>query len=242
MIEISHISKQYSGNHFKSVDDISLTIADGQITGFIGPNGAGKSTTLKMITGICRPDSGSITLNGFDIQKDGFKAKQQFAYVSDTPDNFLRLKAIEYLNFICDVYGVGKKDRKKHITEMAERFEIGDKLEEKIMSFSHGMRQKIMVIGALVHNPSVWILDEPLIGLDPKAAFTLKEMMKEHAAQGNSVLFSTHVLEVAEKLCDKIAIIRKGRIVFCGTMEEIKALYPQEMSLENIFMEITKDA
>ena len=242
MIEISHISKQYRGNTFKSVNDISLKIADGEITGFIGPNGAGKSTTLKMITGICEPDAGNILLNGVDIQKEPYQAKRQFAYVSDTPDNFLRLKAIEYLNFVCDVFGVRKKDRKKRICELSGRFEIEDKLNEKIMSFSHGMRQKIMVIGALVHNPSIWILDEPLIGLDPKAAFTLKEMMKEHASQGNSVLFSTHVLEVAEKLCDKIAIIRNGQLVFSGTMDAVKALYPRETSLENIFMEITKDA
>lgn len=241
MIELKQISKQYQGNTFKSVNNISLEIPDGKITGFIGPNGAGKSTTIKMITGICDPTEGSITLNGIDIKKDAFKAKQQFAYVSDTPDNFLKLKAIEYLNFICDVYDVSSKDRKKRIMEMAERFEIQDKLEEKILNFSHGMRQKIMVIGALVHNPSIWILDEPLIGLDPKAALTLKTMMKEHAAQGNSVLFSTHVLEVAEKLCDKIAIIRKGELVFSGTMDEVKALYPKEQSLENIFMEITKD-
>lgn len=242
MIKISHVSKQYQGNKFKSVNDLSMTIEDGQITGFIGPNGAGKSTTLKMITGICQQDEGEITLNGIDMKKDPFRAKQQFAYVSDTPDNFLRLKAIEYLNFICDVYGVSKKDRKHRILEMAERFEIGDKLGEKIMSFSHGMRQKIMVIGALVHEPSIWILDEPLIGLDPKAAFTLKEMMKEHAAKGNSVLFSTHVLEVAERLCDKIVMIRRGEMVFDGTLDEIKALYPEETSLEKIFMEITKDA
>ena len=242
MIEISHVSKQYEGNHFKSVDDISMTAADGTITGFIGPNGAGKSTTLKMITGICRQDTGTIRLNGIDVCEDPFRAKQQFAYVSDTPDNFLRLTAIEYLNFICDVYGVPKKERRERILELAERFEIGDKLEEKIMSFSHGMRQKVMVIGALVHKPSIWILDEPLIGLDPKAAFTLKEMMREHAAAGNSVLFSTHVLEVAEKLCDKIVMIRKGQIVFSGTMEEVKAKYPAETSLEKIFMEITKDA
>lgn len=241
MIELSNLTKSY-GNNKKAVDSLTWKIGDGEIAGFIGPNGAGKSTTIKMMTGLASPDSGTVTLNGLDITKDALLAKQQFAYVSDTPDNFLRLKAIEYLNFIADIYQVSVADRNNRICDMAKRFGILDVLERPIMEFSHGMRQKVMVMGALIHNPPIWILDEPMVGLDPNAAFALKEMMREHAAAGNSVLFSTHVLEVAEKLCNHIGIIVSGQMVFTGTMDELKANYADEMSLEAIFMEITKNA
>lgn len=241
MIELSNLTKSY-GNNKKAVDSLTWKIGDGEIAGFIGPNGAGKSTTIKMMTGLASPDSGTVTLNGLDITKDALLAKQQFAYVSDTPDNFLRLKAIEYLNFIADIYQVSVADRNNRICDMAKRFGILDVLERPIMEFSHGMRQKVMVMGALIHNPPIWILDEPMVGLDPNAAFALKEMMREHAAAGNSVLFSTHVLEVAEKLCDHIGIIVSGQMVFTGTMDELKANYADAMSLETIFMEITKNA
>lgn len=242
MITLENVSKTYGGSGKKAVDSISWNVADGKITGFIGPNGAGKSTTLKMITGIVAPDSGAISINGHDIVRQPLEAKKQFGFVSDSPDKFLRLKGIEYLNFCANIYEVPQDLRRRRIEEYAGRFAIDDALGNRIMSYSHGMRQKLMVIGALLHQPSVWILDEPLTGLDPNSAFALKEMMREHAAAGNSVLFSTHVLETAEKLCDHIAIINQGRIIYVGTLEELRTRYPQESSLEEIFMEMTQYA
>ena len=226
MIRLNHVSKIYGDGSKKAVDDLSWDIEDGKITGFIGPNGAGKTTTLKMITG---------------IQKDPLEAKRQFGFVPDDPDAFLRVRGIEYLNFMADIYGVGTEERQHFIEETAKRFEMEENLSSRIMSYSHGMRQKIMVMGALIHKPPVWILDEPLTGLDPRSAHELKQMMREHADAGNAVLFSTHVLEVAEKLCDRIAIIHHGRQVYLGTLEELKAAYPDQ-TLENIFLEITEHA
>ena len=222
MIRLNHVSKIYGDGSKKAVDDLSWDIEDGKITGFIGPNGAGKTTTLKMITGILAPSEGTIEINGKDIQKD-------------------RVRGIEYLNFMADIYGVGTEERQRFIEETAKRFEMEENLSSRIMSYSHGMRQKIMVMGALIHKPPVWILDEPLTGLDPRSAHELKQMMREHADAGNAVLFSTHVLEVAEKLCDRIAIIHHGRQVYLGTLEELKAAYPDQ-TLENIFLEITEHA
>ena len=237
MISIQNVSKSF-GKNSKVVDSLTWEVKDGSITGFIGPNGAGKTTTLKMITGILRPDTGSISINGIDILQNPIEAKRQFAFVPDSPDYYLSAKGIEYLNFMADIYGVSEADRKNFIDDYAVRFEIADKLGNKIGSYSHGMRQKIMVLGALIRNPSVWILDEPLTGLDPKAAFTLKELMKEHAAAGNSVLFSTHVLEVAEKLCDQIAILVHGQKIYDGTLDRLKESYP-DTSLEDIFLKMT---
>lgn len=242
MISIHNVSKTYGGSNQKAVDSMTWDVPDGSITGFIGPNGAGKSTLLKMITGIVAPDEGQITLNGHDIVTDAIAAKRQFGFVSDSPDKFLRLKGIEYLRFCADIYRVPEQQRLERIHNFADRFGLSDALNSRIMSYSHGMRQKLMVIGALLHNPSVWILDEPLTGLDPNSAFALKEMMREHAAAGNSVLFSTHILEIAERLCDYIAIVNHGRIIFRGTLDELKARYPQDTSLENIFMEMTSHA
>ena len=242
MIRLAHISKTYAGTH-KAVDHLDWEIEEGTITGFIGPNGAGKTTTLKMVTGILDPDEGGvIEINGIDIRKKPVEAKRQFGFVSDSPDNFLRLKGIEYLNFMADLYDVPTKERKERIASFASRFEMENALKDKILSYSHGMRQKIMVMGALLHNPAVWILDEPLTGLDPKSAFELKEMMKEHAAAGKSVLFSTHVLEVAEKLCDQIAVINKGKIVYRGTLDGLRKQFREGESLEEIFLSMTKDA
>ena len=217
MIRLNHVSKIYGDGSKKAVDDLSWDIEDGKITGFIGPNGAGKTTTLKMITGILAPSEGTIEINGKDIQKDPLEAKRQFGFVPDDPDAFLRVRGIEYLNFMADIYGVGTEERQRFIEETAKRFEMEENLSSRIMSYSHGMRQKIMVMGALIHKPPVWILDEPLTGLDPRSAHELKQMMREHADAGNAVLFSTHVLEVAEKLCDRIAIIHHGRQVYLGT-------------------------
>ncbi len=241
MIQLEHVSKVYSGVH-KAVDDCSFTVEDGKITGFIGPNGAGKTTTLKMITGILEATEGRILLDGADIKENSLEAKKKIGFVSDNPDNFLRLKGAEYLNFMADIYDVPSAGRKEKIAAMAERFEMTDVMGDKILSYSHGMRQKMMVMGALIHDPSIWILDEPLTGLDPKASFELKEMMREHAAGGHAVLFSTHVLEVAEKLCDQVVIINKGRIVFQGTLDQLRQGYPEGASLEEIFLAVTENA
>lgn len=240
MINIENISKSYNGNHF-AVTNLNLEINDGEIFGLLGPNGAGKTTTIKMITGVISQTAGDITINGYNTRMDPVKAKEQFGYVPDSPDMFLRLTGLEYLNFMADVYQVSKEERTERIKELSERFEMEGSLGDKIQSYSHGMRQKIIIIGVLIHKPKVWILDEPLTGLDPKAAFILKNMMKEHAKEGNTVLFSTHVLEVAEKLCDRVAIINKGNLIFNGTLEEIKAEFKADESLEQMFLEITAD-
>lgn len=238
MITIHDVTKKFSD--FKAVDHIDLTIPDGEIIGFIGPNGAGKTTTIKMMTGILDIDEGSIELNGIDISKHPIEAKKQFGFVSDDPDVFLRLKGIEYLNFMADIYGVEGQDRKERINYLVKEFEMEKALNDKIISYSHGMRQKIVVMGVLICNPRIWILDEPMTGLDPKSSYKLKQMMKEHANKGNTVFFSTHVLEVAEKLCDRIGIINKGKLIFVGTYDEMKKKFKEDASLEDLFLEITE--
>lgn len=240
MIQISNVTKTYN-NKYNAVDDITLGIKDGEIFGFLGPNGAGKTTTIKMITGIGKATKGNIKINGIDIQEEPLKAKKQFGYVPDSPDMFLRLKGLEYLNFMADIYDVPKDKRKEKIEYLSKRFEMDNALGDQIQTYSHGMRQKIVVMGALLHDPEVWILDEPLTGLDPKSSFILKEMMREHADSGKIVFFSTHVLEVAEKVCDRVAIINKGKIIFCGTLEEMKNHFKSNESLEKMFLEITEN-
>ncbi len=237
MIKVENLCKTYNGN-FKAVDDLSFTVNDGEIVGFIGPNGAGKTTTIKMLTGILRPNSGSIHINEFDMKSQPIEAKEIIGYISDNPDMFLKLSGIEFINFMADIYKVPVDVRPERIEYFSNQFGIKDVLGDTLASFSHGMRQKLMVVAALVHNPAVWILDEPMVGLDPQAAFNLKRMMREHADKKNSVLFSTHVLEVAEKLCDKVIIIAKGRMQFFGTLEELKDKYDGK-DLEQIFLEIT---
>ena len=237
MIRLENVTKIF-GKDFKAVDNLNLNINEGCIYGFLGPNGAGKTTTLKMITGILRSDEGEIFVNGVNIEKEPTLAKKQFGFVGDNPDMFLKLKGIEYLNFIGTVYEVDKEKLKDNIVKYSKVFEMDEVLNNKIESYSHGMRQKIALIGALIHEPRVWILDEPLTGLDPKSSFTLKEMMREHANNGNVVLFSTHVLEVAEKVCDKVAIISKGKLVFDGTIGEMKNKVGEDESLEKMFLEL----
>lgn len=239
MIEIKHVTKTFGSK--KAVDDLDLTIPTGEIIGFIGPNGAGKTTTIKMMTGVLNPDEGDILINGKSIQKEPLEAKRQFGLVPDNPDIFLRLKGIEYLNFMGDIYDVDAQQRQQRIETMAEIFEIKDVLNDKILSYSHGMRQKIIIMGALINDPEVWILDEPMTGLDPQSSFHLKQMMREHANKGKTVFFSTHVLEVAEKLCDKIAIIAHGKMIYYGTLEELRAQHG-EQSLEELFLEVTEHA
>lgn len=238
MIELKNINKSYDGKK-NAVDELNITIEPGQIVGFIGPNGAGKTTTLRMLTGLLTPDSGSVTINGIDIATNPIKAKQQFGFVSDDPNAFLKLKGLEYLNFIADIYGVNSEDRLERIQRYTKLLDIGHALNNKINSYSHGMRQKIMVIAQLIHNPNLLILDEPLTGLDPQSSFALKELMKDRAKDNKSVFFSTHVLEVAEKLCDQIIIINHGKVLYTGTLSNLKSQY-NDLSLEEIFLEVTK--
>ncbi len=238
MIKFENVTKVYNKT-VRAVDDISFNVKGGEIVGFIGPNGSGKTTTMKMLTGIVRADVGKITVNGFNVRKEPVKAKESIGYIADSPDMFLRLKGTEFLDLIGDIYRVPTEKRQTRISELAERFELSEALSSQIMSYSHGMRQKIMVIAALMHNPPVWILDEPMVGLDPKSAFELKQMMREHAKAGNAVFFSTHVLEVAEKLCDRVIIIKKGNILFDGTLEKLESTSKNE-SLEKIFLELTE--
>ncbi|MCR4716220.1 MAG: ABC transporter ATP-binding protein [Lachnospiraceae bacterium] len=239
MIKFNDVSKTFDGG-VKAVDHVSFDVQPGEIVGFIGPNGSGKTTSMKMMTGILKPDTGNIEIGGYDITTNPLEAKQLIGYISDSPDQFMRLIGREYLDFIADIYGVSLEDRVKRADALSERFGMADALDRQIVSYSHGMRQKIMVIGALIHEPDEWILDEPMTGLDPESAFELKKMMREHADKGHAVLFSTHVLEVAEKLCDRVVIIRYGKVLFSGTLDELTALYP-DTSLEEIFIEMMKD-
>ena len=239
MIEINNLSKSYNKGSVKAVDNLDLHVKPGEIFGFIGPNGAGKTTTIKMIVGLLNPDSGSVTINGFDYRRQMLEAKKNIGYVPDNPDVYERLTGIEYLNFMADMYRVAADTRKERIKYFLEMFDLSDAAGDLIKSYSHGMRQKIVLTGALIHEPALWVLDEPMIGLDPKSAHQLKELMREHCDKGNSVFFSTHVLEVAEKLCDRIGIINKGKLVAIGTLEELKQGETAE-SLENIFLELTE--
>ena len=239
MIEIKNVSKSYVKGK-KSVDSLNLDIENGEIFGFLGPNGAGKTTTIRMITGILEPDEGDILVDGHSIKKEPLEAKKNFGFVPDSPDMFLKLKGIEYLNFLAKVYNVPDEEKNTRIENLTKKFEIFDELNNNIESYSHGMRQKIVICGALLSNPKNWILDEPMTGLDPKASFDLKEMMREHTRKGNTVFFSTHILEVAEKLCDRVGIINKGKLVFVGTFEEMKEKFKEQTSLEELFLEITE--
>lgn len=240
MIEIKNVSKSYNKNAI-AVDNINLNINDREIFGFLGPNGAGKTTTIKMVTGVINPDKGQIKVNSKDIMKETLQAKQQFGYVPDNPDIFLGLSGLEYLKFMCELFDVPKDMRTERIERLSQRFEMVNSLKDKIKSYSHGMRQKIVIMGTLVHEPPVWILDEPMTGLDPKASFILKEYMREYADSGKTVFFSTHILEVAEKICDRVGIINKGKILFSGTLDDMREHFKQNESLENMFLEMTEN-
>jgi ABC-2 type transport system ATP-binding protein len=240
LIDISHVSKSYNRNKVKAVDNLTLSVRPGEIFGFLGPNGAGKTTTIKMIVGLLRPDAGRILVEGYDVTSDTLKAKQVTTYVPDYPAVYERLTGLEYLNFIGDVYGVPRDARLERINRWLEVFELAQVITNPIQSYSHGMKQKIVLTASLLPAPRVMILDEPLVGLDPRAAYQLKDLFREHCEQGKTLLFSTHIMEVAEKLCDRIAIIHKGRLIACGTMEELKALGQTEQSLESIFLELTE--
>ena len=232
MIEIKNLTKSYNG--VKVVDNISLKVNDGEIFAFIGHNGAGKTTTIKSIVGINNFDSGEIFINGKSIVKDAVYAKKEIAYVPDNPDLYENMKAIDFINFICDMYETNSSVRMKNIIKYAKMFEIEDKLNNEISTYSHGMKQKIALIAALSHDPKVLIMDEPFVGLDPKAVFDMKNIMKEMCKEGKCIFFSTHILDVAEKLCDRVAIIKKGKIVKVGKMKEIMG----DESLEEVFLEL----
>jgi len=240
MIKIENVTKEYKKNK-KVIDNLNLEIKDGEIFGFLGPNGAGKTTTIKLMTGILEINKGDIFIDNKSITKQPIEAKKRIGLVSDNPDVFLKLKGIEYLNFIADVYEVSTEDRQKEIKELAQKFGIFNVLDNKIESYSHGMRQKLIIISTLLHKPQNWILDEPMTGLDPKSSFELKNIMKEYAKNGNTVFFSTHILDVAERLCDRIGIIDKGKLLFVGTYEDLKNELKEKKSLEELFMELIKD-
>ena len=239
MFEIKSVSKAYTKNGVKAVDGLNLTVNNGEIFGFLGPNGAGKTTSIRMITGILQPDEGDILLDGVSMKERPIAAKRTFAFVPDNPETFSRLKAIEYLNFIGDGYKVPVEERKFRIENYCQKFGLKEVLNNRISSFSHGMKQKLFLIASLITEPQNWILDEPMVGLDPEAAFIIKETMREHAAAGKTVFFSTHVMEVAEKLCDRIGVIKKGQLIFVGTMQELKEQHGKEgQSLEDIFLSL----
>ena len=232
MLQIEHLTKAYGDK--KAVDDLSLHIRPGEIYGFIGHNGAGKTTTLKSAVGILRFDSGEIRINGRSIKDEPVSCKRVLAYIPDNPDLYDFMTGIKYLNFVADIFGVPSEERRAKIDDYAARFELTDDLAQPIAAYSHGMKQKLAVIAAWLHSPKLIIMDEPFVGLDPKAAHLLKIMMRELCKEGGAIFFSTHVLEVAEKLCDKVAIIKGGRLIRSGTMEEVKG----DDSLEDVFLEL----
>ena len=236
MIEIKNFSKIYN-NEKKAVDNISLKINDGEIFAFIGHNGAGKTTTIKSIAGILDFEEGDILINEKSIKKEPIACKMEMAYVPDNPDLYENMKAIDFINFICDMYEIPKNERKERIEKYANLFEISNNMNDDISSLSHGMKQKVALIAALAHNPKVLIMDEPFVGLDPKAVFDMKEIMREMCKEGKTIFFSTHILEVAEKLCSRVAIIKQGKIVKVGNMEEVKG----DESLERVFLELDEE-
>ena len=232
MLKITHLTKTFGEK--KAVDDLSLEIAPGEIYGFIGHNGAGKTTTLKSVVGIQQFDAGEITIGGISLKEDPLACKRQLAYIPDNPDLYDFMTGIKYLNFIADIFGVSASDRQERIRKYADLFELTDDLAQPIAAYSHGMKQKLAIISAWIHAPKLIIMDEPFVGLDPKASHLLKGMMREVCDAGGAIFFSTHVLEVAEKLCDKVAIINAGKLIRSGTMEEVKG----DDSLEDVFLEL----
>ena len=232
MLKISNLTKTYGEK--KAVDDLSLHILPGEIYGFIGHNGAGKTTTLKSIVGILQFDEGEVLIDNISVKADPIACKKEIAYIPDNPDLYEFMTGIEFLNFVADIFGVSAEDRKARIASLADTFELTDDLAQPITAYSHGMKQKLAIISAWIHEPKLIIMDEPFVGLDPKAAHILKEMMREVCDKGGAIFFSTHVLEVAEKLCDKVAIIKNGKLIRSGTMEEVKG----DTSLESVFLEL----
>ena len=235
MLNIKNLTKTYGEK--KAVDDLSLHIAPGEVYGFIGHNGAGKTTTLKSCAGILRFDSGEILVDGLNVRDNPIECKRRIAYIPDNPDMYEFMSGIKYLNFVADIFGVSPEDRARRVEKYADIFGLTEDLAQPISAYSHGMKQKLAIISAWIHAPRLIIMDEPFVGLDPKAAFSLKEMMRELCQDGGSIFFSTHVLDVAEKLCDKVAIIKEGRLIANGGMEQVKG----DSSLESVFLELEGD-
>ena len=235
MLKIEHLTKTFGEK--KAVDDLTLHIAPGEIYGFIGHNGAGKTTTLRSIAGIQQFDQGEILIHGLSIKTDPLECKKQMAYIPDNPDLYEYMSGIKYLNFIADIFGVSPQDRQERIRDYADRFELTQDLAQPVAAYSHGMKQKLAIISAWLHVPRLILMDEPFVGLDPKASHLLKEMMREVCDEGGAIFFSTHVLEVAEDLCDKVAIIKQGQLIRSGTMEEVKG----DDSLEEVFLELESE-
>lgn len=240
MIKVTNFTKIYS-NGKKAVDDISFTVNDGEIFGFLGPNGAGKSTTIKSIVGINSKSSGEISINDLRLEDDDKAYKSEFSYVPDNPDLFENYSGYEYINFIADIYGVDTDTRRKRLDYYLGYFDLKDAMDEQISNYSHGMAQRLALIGALINDPNVIILDEPMVGLDAKSAYNLKQILRQRAADGKIVFFSTHVMEIAQELCDRLAIINKGKIIAVGTFDEIKETSNKTGSLEEIFLELTDE-
>lgn len=238
MIEIQNLNKSF-GNKV-AVKELNLQLLDGEVFGLLGPNGAGKSTTIKMITGILKPTSGDALIQGHSITNDSFEAKKHFAFVSDTPDMFLGMTGMDYLVFIASIFHVQKEEFSKKVEELSQEFNLKSSLNDMIIDYSHGMRQKIFIIASLLHNPDNWILDEPLTGLDPDAAFKVKKYMREMANNGKTILFSTHVLDVAEKICDRVGIISNGVLRFAGSLDELRKKEKIDGDLEDLFLNLTK--
>lgn len=241
MLEIRNLTKTYSAREKKAVDDISFNVEKGEIFGFLGPNGAGKTTTIKMIVGLLKPDEGQVRINGIDMWEEPLAAKQLISYVPDQPVIYDKLTGIQFLNFIADMHGVPSQTRLENFEKYSSLFNIDRDLNRLVEGYSHGMRQKLLLTAALTHDPDLLILDEPLVGLDPKSSYNLKEVMEERCKRGKSVFFSTHVLEVAENICDRLGIISQGEIISIGGVDELKSEMESEDSLEKIFLELTKN-
>jgi len=240
LLSIRNVSKSYQKGEIKAVDDLTLEVPAGQIFGFLGPNGAGKTTTIKMVVGLLRPDKGTITVDGIDVAKEPIEAKRRIGYVPDYPELYEKLTGVEYLNFIGDVFQVPTDTRRRRLAELLEMFELRDAVRDLIQTFSHGMRQKLAVIAAVLPDPALLILDEPMTGLDPKSSALFKDLMRRRCDEGKAVFFSTHILDVAERVCDHIGIIKHGRLVAEGSMDELRKLAVGETTLEEIFLDLTE--
>lgn len=240
MLEVKNFTKKYNNGKL-AVDDISFEVKNGEIFGFLGPNGAGKSTTIKAIVGLIKKTKGEISIDGLKLEDDPISYKSRFSYLADNPDLFDKFTGVEYINFVSDIYGIDEKTRDERLNTYLDYFNIREAMADLISSFSHGMKQKLAIIASLIHNPDLLILDEPMVGLDPKSSFNLKKIMKERKDDGKMVFFSTHIMEVAENICDRLAIISKGKIVAVGSLSEIRANLNENKSLEELFLELTDE-
>lgn len=240
MLEVKNFTKKYKNGKL-AVDNISFTVNNGEIFGFLGPNGAGKSTTIKAIVGLIKKSKGEISIDGIKLEDDPLLYKNKFSYLADNPDLFDKFTAVEYINFVADIYGIDEKTRDERLNTYLDYFDIREAMADLISSFSHGMKQKLAIISSLIHDPDLLILDEPMVGLDPKSSFHLKKIMRERKEAGKIVFFSTHIMEIAENICDRIAIISNGKIVAQGRIDEIRENLDEDKSLEELFLELTDE-